>query len=130
MNNHLKTVLWQQLGASIDMLENAIRFCPDKVWGKNFAFSEFWYISYHTLFFLDLYLSPSLEGFTPPAPFTMSEIDPSGVLPERVYTKDELLGWLEHSREKAQTRIASLTEEKLQQHCSFNWVEGSVLEML
>ncbi len=112
------------------MLENTIDLCPINVWGDKFAFSEFWYISYHTLFFLDLYLSDGLEGFTPPEPFTLSELDPEGVFPERVYTKDELLGYLGHSRQKAQTRIASLTEEKLEQHCSFNWVEGSVLEML
>lgn len=127
---HLRNVLWQQFGASTDMLENAIRLCPDKVWGDKFAFTEFWYISYHTLFFLDLYLSDGLEGFTPPDPFTLSELDPEGVFPERVYTKDELLKYIEHGRKKAQTRIASLTEEKWQQHCSFDWVEGSVLEML
>ena len=130
MNDFYKSVLWQQFGASLEMLENTINLCPDKVWGNQLAFGEFWYITYHTLFFLDLYLSDGIEGFVPPKPFTLSEIDPSGVLPDHVYTKHELLAYLEHSRKKAQTRITSLTEGTLQQHCSFNWVEGSVFEML
>jgi hypothetical protein len=130
MNEFLKTVLWQQFGASIDMLENTIRLCPANVWGDKFEFTEFWYISYHTLFFLDFYLSDGSEGFIPPEPFTLSELDPAGLFPERVYAIEELLRYLEHGREKAQKRISSLTEEKLQQHCSFGYVEGSVLEML
>jgi hypothetical protein len=53
----------------------------------------------HTLFFLDLSLSGSVEGFAPPAPYTLSELDPAAVLPERVYTKAELEAYTEHCRE-------------------------------
>ena len=82
-----RAILWQQFGAAIDMLENAIHACPDALWGDRARQPQFWYVAYHTLFFLDLYLSDSLEGFAPPAPFTLSEIDPAGVLPDRVYSK-------------------------------------------
>jgi len=37
-----KTPIWQQFGAAIDMLENAMRACPEDVW------PECWYIAYHT----------------------------------------------------------------------------------
>jgi hypothetical protein len=47
------TILWRQFGASIDMRENALLACPDDVWNDNTQ-PEFWYITYHTLFFLDL----------------------------------------------------------------------------
>jgi len=35
-----KTPIWQQFGAAIDMLENAMRVCPEDVW------PECWYIAY------------------------------------------------------------------------------------
>ncbi len=130
MNDFLRTVLWQQLGASLDMLENAIKRCPLDVWGTKFAFDEYWYISYHTLFFLDLYLSDGLDGFTPLEPFGLSELDPEGKFPERVYSQEELLVYLEHSRKKAQHRIKTLTDEKAKQICDYHYLKGNVLEML
>src|SRR5438045_2776376 len=92
MNIDLKTVLWHQYGASIDALENALVACPANVWNDETRSPEqrFWYNAYHALFWLDLYLSDSPEGFAPPAPFGLEELDPAGVLPPRVYTKEEL----------------------------------------
>ena len=52
-----------QFGAAIDMLENAIRACPDELWSDRDRQPEFWYLAYHTLFFLDLYLADATEGF-------------------------------------------------------------------
>jgi len=104
------------------MLDNALRACPDELWGDGSRRPPFWYIAYHTLFFLDLYLYGSLEGFHPPDPFTLSELDPAGSLPGRVYTKDELSGYLEHCRRKCKSSIESLTEERARQRCDFPWV--------
>ncbi len=70
MNNIWKITIAEQLGATIDMLDNAIVACPDNLWSDRSQKVEFWYLAYHTLFFLDLYLSGSLEGFNPPEPFT------------------------------------------------------------
>ncbi|TMQ61992.1 MAG: DinB family protein [Candidatus Eisenbacteria bacterium] len=81
-----KPILWQQFGAAIDMLENALLACPEELWNDRSRRPEYWYVVFHTLFFLDFYLSDSPEGFTPPAPFTLDELDPAGLLPERVYT--------------------------------------------
>src|SRR5580658_6572041 len=83
MNAFFKSILQAQFGAVIDMLENVMRACPDTLWTG----SRFWHISYHTLFYLDLSLSDPAEAFAPPAPFTLSELDPSGVFPGRAYTK-------------------------------------------
>jgi hypothetical protein len=127
-----KTILWQQFGAAIDMLENAVRACPDKVWNGHApqADKEFWYLAYHTLFFLDYYLSESETGFVPPLPFTLSELDPKGVLPERVYTKEELLTYFDHGRQKCQKMIAGLTEEKMYQRAGFERRDMTVAELL
>ena len=125
-----RSILWDQFGASIDMLENAIRSCPDRLWGDRTRQPEFWYLAYHTLFFLDFYLADAAEGFAPPAPFTLSELDFAGVLPDRVYSKDELLAFLQHGRSKARDRIGTLTPESSVQRCNYGWFEPTRLESL
>jgi hypothetical protein len=125
-----KSVLWQQFGAAIDTLENALLACPDELWSDRSERPEFWYVVYHTLFFLDLYFSDSVEKFVPPVPFNLDELDPAGLLPERPYTKDELHTYLEHGREKCRAGIQALTDEKAQQRCNFEWVDLSNGELL
>lgn len=125
-----REVIWRQFGAAIDMLENALLACPDELWSDRSRWPEFWYVVYHTLFFLDLYLSGSVEGFVPPEPFTLDELDPAGVLPERPYTKDELHTYLEHGREKCRATIEAFTDEKARRLCKFDWLELSGAELL
>ncbi|HVF60914.1 MAG TPA: DinB family protein [Thermoanaerobaculia bacterium] len=123
-------ILWPQLGAAIDMLENAIDACPEALWGDRSQQPEFWYLVFHTLFFLDYYLADSPEGFTPPAPFTLDELDPAGVLPERPYTKDELRAYLAHGRAKCRAAIAALDDETARERRTFPVGEASVVELL
>jgi hypothetical protein len=125
-----KAMIGGQFGASLDMLENALRACPDQLWSDRSRRPEFWYLVYHTLFFLDLYLSGSEEGFLPPAPFTLAELDPAGVLPERVYTKTELQSYLQHGRLKCQETIDAMTENQARQLRRFGWGEVSFQELL
>ncbi|HEX8139911.1 MAG TPA: DinB family protein [Pyrinomonadaceae bacterium] len=126
----LRTILWQQFGAAILMLENAVAACPEEVWSDRSEQPEFWYVVYHTLFFLDLYLSGTTEGFEPPAPYNLDELDPRGLVPERVYTKAELQDYLKHGREKCQSVIEALTEERAGEPCRFAWGEMSFAELL
>ncbi len=129
-----KQALWSQFEATIDMFGNALNACPNALWtahmwndpGMKPEFSDFWYIAYHTLFWLDLYLSGAVEGFTPPAPYTLAELDPRGVLPERIYSKDELLTYLKHCRQKCQEIIDGLTAEKARQLCFFPWRKDGI----
>lgn len=133
----MNVIIWQQFGAAIDMFENAMLACSDELWNARLwehpsersEYSEFWYIAYHTLFWLDFYLSGSVEGFAPPAPFTLSELDPAG-FPERPYTKDELRNYLEYGRKKCQETIETMTDEKARQICRFSSWEISFLELL
>ena len=125
----MKRIVWSQFGAAMDMLENAIGMAPPKVWGDGSKPMEFWYVAYHTIFFLDYYLSDTSEGFEPPAPFTLSELDPEGIPPERVYSKEELLGYLAHGREKCRRVLAALTDEAAAAPCRFERREMSVMEL-
>lgn len=138
MDDFWKSIIWQQTGAAIDMLENAIRACPDELWSDSpqppadylAGAGEFWYIAYHTLFWLDCYSSDSLDNFSPPAPFTRSELDPAGVLPDRVYTKFELLTYLEHARHRYGAFLASITDHNARQRCPFEWLDINRAEVL
>lgn len=122
-----KKILHQQFGAAIDMLENAIRQCPDELWNTE---TKFWYISYHTLFWLDYYLSDEPRQFAPPSPFTLSEFDPSGLLPNRVYSKTELLEYLEHGRQKCYRLVSDSTIEQAEQAFDSAYKNYPILEML
>lgn len=128
MEFNWRNVLWHQFGAAITTLENAIRACPDELWREplwqeqdNTDFAAFWYIAYHALFWLDFYNSEAYESFAPPAPFTMSEADADGILPERVYTKDELLAYLEYGRAKCRAHIAAAPDLLARQQVRSDW---------
>jgi hypothetical protein len=125
-----KTIIWQQYGAAIDMLENAMLACPEELWHDRSQNPEYWYVTFHTLFFLDYYLSDSVVEFAPPEPFTLDEMDPAGILPERPYTKEELQAYFEHGRKKCRATIEALTEEKANRRCRFSWGEVSGAELL
>lgn len=118
-----RAIIWSQFGAAIDMLENSMRACPEALWSDRSQRPEFWYVAYHTLFWLDLYLTGTVEGFAPPAPFTLEELDPAGIIPERPYTKAELRAYLDYTREKCRTTIGSLTEEESRTARVFTWGE-------
>jgi hypothetical protein len=115
MSDALKQALWGQFGAAIDALENAIAACPETVWGEGPTPHAFWYITYHTLFWTDYYVSGSPENFRPPPPYTLGELDPAGVYPERIYSPDELRTYLEQVRHRTRAAIAVMTEEQASQ---------------
>jgi hypothetical protein len=127
MDTSFKEILWKQFGASIDMLDNAITTCPETLWNSE---RKYWYSAYHTLFYLDYYSSYEPEKFTPPNPFTLSELDPAGKFPDRIYSKDELLNYLEFGRKKCFDLINGLTDEKAEKRFINDYMNYSILELL
>jgi hypothetical protein len=135
-----REILWRQFGAAIDMFDSTLRDCPDVLWQERLwedqpdqwvpsGFSTFWYVGYHTLFWLDLYLTGEEEAcFTPPAPFDVVEMEPAGVLP-RMYTRDELLVYLAYCRRKCQEVILSLSNEQAHRLCRYPWGEVPYVEL-
>jgi hypothetical protein len=106
MDQSLKYILWNQFGAAINMLENAINACPAELWNNELTY---WYWSYHTIFYLDYYSDPNPTSFLPPSPFTLSEFEGEGSYPEQVYTKIELLTYLDFCRKKCHDLIMGFT---------------------
>lgn len=103
--HELKSTISSQFGASIDMLENAILACPDDLWNKEKSFSH---LAYHTLFFLDYYLSLEPIGFTQPGNFEHSEFEDDP--PTGIFEKTEVLEYLQSCRTKMQGLFSDLTE--------------------
>ncbi|MGO4772595.1 DinB family protein [Flavobacterium sp. W22_SRS_FK3] len=108
------------------MLESSISVCPESFWEKK----EFWYFVYHTIFWLDYYSSTEPETFSPPKPFSLSEFDPKGIFPERIYSKEELLEYLEYSRKKGFILIDGLTEETAKERFITKKKNYSRIEMI
>lgn len=137
MINAIKESLWTQFGASIDMLENAIALWPEERWHTH---KKFFYNAYHCLIFLDYYLTIPHQNFSGPLPYTLAEsedaIDPEAIddiVPNRIYTKRELLDYLQSSREKCRRLIAGLTEERIVNQRWINEAENrnyALLEIL
>ncbi len=126
MNEPIKEAIWNQLGGSIDMLENAILKCPDEHWDKEV---KFWYSAYHCVFWTDYYLSPDPSKFAPPESYTLSEFDPSGILPDRIYSKEELLLYIKHCREKLYKLMTDLSVDVLGHRFVNEYKNYSMLEM-
>ena len=88
--------------------------------------SAFCNVAYHLLFWLDHYLGGGLGTPVPPAPFRGDEQDPH-VLPERAYTREELLEYLAFNRRKAAGVFAELTDERLEQPARIGRPLGDLL---
>ncbi len=142
METSWNNALWRQFDIAIATLEKALVACPDSLWTQPLwrvpsddpippGFAEFWNVAYHTLFWLDLYLTGSREeDFAPPAPFIWVELDPVWVLPERPYTKEELLAYLVSTRQRCHATLVALTEERANQIVEYPWAEGRAVSFL
>ncbi|HEY1012845.1 MAG TPA: DinB family protein [Herpetosiphonaceae bacterium] len=133
-------MLWRQFDTALDALGAALRACPDALWQEQLwpdepgqfvaaGFASFWYLGYHTLFWLDVYLTGTEEGFAPPAPFALVEMEEGESLP-RVYGRDELLGYLALGRSRCAATISALTPEAALRPCAFAWGELPFGELL
>ena len=125
-----RAALWEQFGGSLAMLARAIDACPDALWTANAGSREFWHLAYHTLFFTDVNFSGTTDGFSPPPPFTRSELDPSDIRPERVYTKAELLEYGRYVRDKGRITLESLTDLEAVRVVDLPWLRMAFGELM
>lgn len=116
MINELRIGLWRQFGASINMLMNVLAGCPDHYIETN---KRFYYLAYHSVIFLDYYLTIPPEDFSPKLAFTIRDKDqrPPGsigdMIPDKQYSREELLEYVQHCAAKCKQLIEGLTENKL-----------------
>jgi hypothetical protein len=118
MDKVTKEIVWNQFGASIDMLINVIMNSPDNYFEQN---PRFYFIAFHSAVFLDYYSTIPPNDFSPLLSFTQKErkdrpkaaID--DLIPDKIYSKLEVVDYLKKNRLKCKELIFSLTNEKLKE---------------
>ena len=118
MDKETKQILWKQFGASIDMLINVVANCPENYFEQN---RRFYFMAFHSTIFLDYYLTVPPKDFLPELSFTQKETKDlpkeaiDDLVPDKMYSKHEMVDYLKKNRLKCKELIFSLTDEKLKE---------------
>ena len=116
MDKSINEILWNQFGASIDMLINVISNCPDDYFTTH---KRFYYLAFHSTIFLDYYLTIPRSDFSSLLSFTQKEAEDKPIeaiddlIPDKFYEKREIVAYLKQSREKEKQIIYALNNETL-----------------
>lgn len=149
MDSTINRILASQLEASLCMLHECIVKCPHDHWRSRIAKYPFWHVAYHTLCFVDCYLSKSNEEFqrllcvraeenaaNPETnvnfhPAEMNEL--SEEYPSREFNREELLAYARFCRTKIHEVLgdtpASETADSLQSPSGFSWLPFTRAEL-
>jgi hypothetical protein len=128
MDDIFKDCLWKNFGAEIDMLKDVITICPDRLWQEE---KKFFYLAYHTVIFLDYYLTIPVKDFQPGLPYTIIQEDKlpfdavDDVIPNMFYSKNEFIIYLSSIREKCKNLVTLSSEQKLKER----WISDDEINM-
>lgn len=111
--------LWQQFGAAIDTLENAMAASPDELWDDQSINPPFRYRVFHTLFYPQPLLIRVSRGIHSVGAVYNRRIGTGRANAERPYTKGERRTHLEHGRIRCLAANNAWTEEMLPERCRF-----------
>ena len=120
------------------MLSNVISGCTNEYLQTN---KRFYYLAYHTVLFLDYYLTIPPHDFSAILPFSIlgKEKRPlesiGDMISDKMYSREQLLNYVEHSRAKCKKLVESLNDDNAK---DLRFTEGqeegdmdySVLEIL
>ncbi len=101
--------VWRQFGGAVEMLRRAIEACPDELWERHAETMGYWFLAYHTLFFVGFDLHPADEPYSSP-PFDRFEYELQRVPPPYgvPYAKGDLLAYLEQTLQRVRTVVSGL----------------------
>jgi hypothetical protein len=121
MIDYVRRMLAEQFEASLCMMNDCLVKCPASHWDGIVGKYAFWQVAYHTLCFVDLYLSPSKESFEfrDNHPCGGEEFDAE--YPSRRFEQNEMIAYLAICRSKAATTVAAETPESLTGPSGFSW---------
>jgi hypothetical protein len=117
-----------QYEAALAMLKQCIEACPPKHWESLIAQGTFRWVAYHTLFWCDLYLSPSNESFQL-REFHGRGGDERGPEAAPGLSQEEALAYVAMCRQKVHESLAAETEETLAGGSGFHWYKNNRSEM-
>jgi len=106
-------VVWRQFGAALTMLRRAIESCPTALWERPSERMGYWYLAYHTLFFVDHDLHAAAERFESPR-FDTFEYELKDVPPpfRDPYSKQDILVYLDHCLKKVRGVLSSIARDE------------------
>lgn len=122
MIEYLKTILTGQFEAALCMLNDCIRKCPAEHWEDRIANDTFRQVSYHTLFYVDLYLSAGEAAFELRDCHRRGGDDRSSTAVSAGLAQDETLAYLMICRCKMLATLAAETVESLAEPSGFSWL--------
>jgi hypothetical protein len=128
MLEYFKQILIGQYEASLSMLGECIRQCPEEHWEGKIAKETFRWAAYHTLFFTDLYLSANELAFELRDLHELGgdEREPIAAVG---LPKNEAMEYVPLCRKKAIDSIAAETEHSLAGPSGFSWYKITRGEM-
>jgi hypothetical protein len=130
-----KALIQSQYHATLDMIEEAIRVCPQTLWTDDTFTNLFWSIAYDALHFTHLYLSDSLQTFVPWSPSRQQDGSEGDAPPSdsdqppndgKPYTKDQVLEYLAFCRQQVAEKVPALD---LDAPSGFHWLPMNKLEL-
>jgi hypothetical protein len=122
VNPHIQSMA-RNFEDALRLMEAAITDCPDTLWERDLWPDEAptgaaphgglhgsapWFLAYHALFTLDYDLTGEFEPWKPPQPFDENTY----AYPNRVFTKSELLSYVEYCGVRARQTLDERFEEK------------------
>jgi hypothetical protein len=125
MIDYVRTIVTGQFEAALAMLNDCVRKCPPEHWEGKIANLTFRQVAYHTLFFVDLYLSPGEPAFTLRELHRRGGVERRGADPIIGLPKDETLAYAAICHQKALDTFASETAESLAAPSGFSWLPFS-----
>lgn len=130
-----KALIQSQYRATLDMLEEAIRACPEALWTDTTFRNVFWYIAYDALHYTHLYLSDSLQTFVSWSPSHQEKEHKRNSQPSdpdqqpnngEPYSKDEVLEYLAFCRQQVDERVPAID---MNAPSGFDWLPMNKLEL-
>lgn len=120
MPDYLKQILIGQFEAALCMLNQCIAACPPDYWESKIANGTFRWVAYPTLFFTDLYLSPSEHEFE------LRDLherggDERGPDLNPGLSQEEALAYVSICRQKLHDSLAAETPESLEGESGFSY---------
>ncbi|HLB23654.1 MAG TPA: DinB family protein [Dehalococcoidia bacterium] len=122
MTNTFVQSMARNFEEALRLMEAALSDCPDRLWETDLWPDEApmgpgphgglhgsspWFLGYHALTCLDYDLAGEFEPWAPPKPFDEN----TWSFPNRMFTKAELLGYVDYCRDRVRRTLDALTED-------------------
>lgn len=123
MIEYFRQTVSAQFEAALWMLNECVQHCPSEHWHQKIANMEFGYVPYHTLCYVDLYLSPDLASFELREFHNKQDENRFKPKPDYPVTPSLVTDYLQICLEKMRKTIAAETEASLKLKADFDWLE-------